>query len=166
MTSTALKTLQAYAPADPARVARRRFLLDAGVLLGASGCGFILYPERRGRTGGNIDVPILIVDLLWLLPGIIPGVICLIVDFASGCIYESASHASTSSTPSATDSRVATVRVELDGEVVATGQVEPDRRARLEWTRTVDAAMLRARARVRVSGADGATAQVDVGRLI
>jgi hypothetical protein len=166
MASTALKTSQAYAPTAPAKLARRRFLGGAGVLLGASGCGFILFPERRGRTGGNIDVPILIVDLLWLLPGIIPGVICLIVDFASGCIYGGGAHASTSSTPSARQSTTATVQVELDGEVVATGQVEPDRRARLEWTRAVDAETLRARAQVRVSAADGATAQVDVGRLL
>jgi hypothetical protein len=50
------------------------------------GCGHFLYPERRGNTH-NVDGGVLVMDLLWLLPGIIPGVIALIVDFSSGAIY-------------------------------------------------------------------------------
>lgn len=164
--SASAVTSSRYASSRPTRMPRRRFLLEAAVLLGASGCGYILYPERRGRTGGRIDVPILIVDLLWFLPGLIPGIICLVVDFTSGCIYGSTKLAATSSTPSALDSRAATVRVELDGEVIATGQVEADRQARLQWAREVDPATLRAGARVLVSMDDGATAQADLGKLI
>jgi len=51
------------------------------------GCGYILYPERRGNSGGTIDGGVLVMDLLWLLPGIVPGVIFLIVDFTSGAMY-------------------------------------------------------------------------------
>ena len=51
------------------------------------GCGYILYPERRGNTGGTIDGGTLVMDLLWLLPGIVPGVVFLIVDFTSGAMY-------------------------------------------------------------------------------
>ncbi len=51
------------------------------------GCGYILYPERRGNHGGRIDGGTLVMDLLWLLPGIVPGVIFLIVDFTSGAMY-------------------------------------------------------------------------------
>jgi hypothetical protein len=54
---------------------------------GSMGCGYFLYPERRGNRGGNIDAGTMVMDLLWLLPGIIPGVIALIVDFSSGAIY-------------------------------------------------------------------------------
>ncbi|MEO6776644.1 MAG: hypothetical protein ABI467_27130 [Kofleriaceae bacterium] len=51
------------------------------------GCGYILYPERRGNRGGMIDGGTLVMDLLWLLPGIVPGVIFLVVDFTSGAMY-------------------------------------------------------------------------------
>jgi len=55
-------------------------------------CGFILYPERRGQKEGqidlnNIDVVVLILDILWFIPGIIPGAVALAVDFLTGCIY-------------------------------------------------------------------------------
>ena len=66
----------------------RAFALTALVfLLGNLGCGYILYPERRGNRGGVIDGGTLVMDLLWLLPGIVPGVIFLIVDFTSGAMY-------------------------------------------------------------------------------
>ncbi len=55
--------------------------------LGWTGCGYFLYPERRGNTGGPLDGGTLVMDILWLLPGIVPGVIALIVDFSSGAIY-------------------------------------------------------------------------------
>jgi hypothetical protein len=51
------------------------------------GCGYILYPERRGNAGGTIDGGTLVMDLLWLIPGIVPGVVFLIVDFTSGAMY-------------------------------------------------------------------------------
>ncbi len=50
------------------------------------GCGYILYPERRGNEG-TIDGGTLVMDLLWLIPGVVPGVVFLIVDFTSGAIY-------------------------------------------------------------------------------
>jgi hypothetical protein len=56
------------------------------------GCGYILYPERRGNRGGAIDGATMVMDLLWLLAGIIPGVVALIVDFSSGAIYVGGFH--------------------------------------------------------------------------
>jgi hypothetical protein len=53
----------------------------------STGCGYFLYPERRGNTGGGVDGGTLVMDLLWLLPGIVPGVVALIVDFSSGAVY-------------------------------------------------------------------------------
>lgn len=53
-----------------------------------TGCGYFLHPERRGNTI-DVDGGTMVMDLLWLLPGIIPGVIALIVDFSSGAIYRS-----------------------------------------------------------------------------
>lgn len=55
--------------------------------MGSVGCGYFLYPERRGQQSGRIDSGTMVMDLLWLLPGIIPGVIALVVDFSSGGIY-------------------------------------------------------------------------------
>jgi hypothetical protein len=34
----------------------------------------------------------MVMDILWLIPGIVPGVIALVVDFSSGGIYVSGSH--------------------------------------------------------------------------
>lgn len=64
-------------------------------LLCFSSCGYFLYPERRGQTQGEIDIPILILDSSGLLLGIVPGisvlavvgVVALAVDFTSGSIY-------------------------------------------------------------------------------
>ena len=58
---------------------------------GSVGCGYLLYPERRGTQSGVIDGATMVMDLLWLLPGIIPGVIALVVDFSSGGIYRTGS---------------------------------------------------------------------------
>src|SRR6185295_11663028 len=69
---------------------KRRELLKAGaatLALSNAACGYILYPERKGQTGGRIDVGVLIIDLVWLLPGLLPGIVCLAVDFTTGCIY-------------------------------------------------------------------------------
>lgn len=52
-----------------------------------SSCATILHPERRGNAGGRIDVGPLILDILWFIPGIVPGVIALAVDFSTGAIY-------------------------------------------------------------------------------
>ena len=51
------------------------------------GCGYFLYPERRGSPGGRIDGGTMVMDLLWLIPGVVPGVVALIVDFSSGAMY-------------------------------------------------------------------------------
>src|SRR5438270_3749731 len=90
-----------------AKLGRRRILLGAALPLafGASGCGYLLYPERKGTKGGEVDTPILIVDLIWLLPGIIPGVICLIVDFTTGCIYRKPARAERDPAPAGSKGR-------------------------------------------------------------
>src|SRR3954466_11119620 len=59
---------------------------------GSVGCGYFLHPERRGTQSGVIDGATMVMDILWLIPGIIPGVIALVVDFSSGGIYASGSH--------------------------------------------------------------------------
>ena len=69
--------------------------IAAGTMLtvgsGSLGCGYFLHPERRGTQSGVIDGATMVMDILWLIPGIIPGVIALVVDFSSGAIYISGS---------------------------------------------------------------------------
>ncbi len=73
---------------------RMRFYRGVSLLSGAVtlwlslGCGTILYPERRGqRTTARIDAGVAVMDGLWCLLFIIPGVIAFAVDFNNGAIY-------------------------------------------------------------------------------
>lgn len=66
---------------------RRSFLaLFAPTCL--TGCAWILYPERRFQENpGPIEVVPLVVDCLLFIPGIVPGIIALAVDFGTRAIY-------------------------------------------------------------------------------
>jgi hypothetical protein len=57
------------------------------LIIQLAGCGTIIYPERRGQTGGRIDVGIVILDAVGLFFFIIPGLIAFGVDFTTGAIY-------------------------------------------------------------------------------
>lgn len=52
-----------------------------------TGCGTILYPERKGQKSGTIDPGIVVLDAIGLLIFIIPGVIAFMVDANNGTIY-------------------------------------------------------------------------------
>jgi hypothetical protein len=57
-------------------------------LFAFTSCAYVMYPERHGqRPNGVIDTMPLVIDILWFIPGLLPGVICLVVDFTSGAIY-------------------------------------------------------------------------------
>lgn len=59
-----------------------------GVLvLQLTGCGTLLYPERKGQKDGRIDTGVAILDGIGLLFFIIPGAIAFAVDFNNGTIY-------------------------------------------------------------------------------
>jgi hypothetical protein len=62
-------------------------LLAVVVLFQMLGCGTILYPERKGQTGGQIDPGVAVLDAAGLLLFIIPGLIAFGVDFSTGAIY-------------------------------------------------------------------------------
>ncbi|MCA9649228.1 MAG: hypothetical protein KC501_04930 [Myxococcales bacterium] len=65
----------------------RRSLAAVVSLSLLSSCATILYPERKGNAGGSIDVGPLVLDILWFIPGLIPGIIAIAVDFSTGAIY-------------------------------------------------------------------------------
>jgi len=52
-----------------------------------SGCGTIMYPERRGQHAGKIDGGVAVLDGVGLLLFLIPGVVAFAVDFSTGAIY-------------------------------------------------------------------------------
>lgn len=74
-------------------ISRRTLLKGASAIVATSsvaamnGCGTILYPDRRGQTGGRIDIGVALLDAIGLLFFIIPGVIAFAVDFSTGAIY-------------------------------------------------------------------------------
>ncbi|MBF0123339.1 MAG: hypothetical protein HQL21_08065 [Candidatus Omnitrophica bacterium] len=59
----------------------------AVLVVQASGCGTLMYPERRGQRGGHIDVGIAVLDGIGLFFFLIPGIIAYAVDFSNGTIY-------------------------------------------------------------------------------
>jgi len=56
-------------------------------LLSTNSCGYFLYPERVGQSKGKIDSTVVILDVLGLFIGVIPGVVAFAVDFTTGTIY-------------------------------------------------------------------------------
>lgn len=61
--------------------------LTLGFIVQLTGCGYLLYPERKGQSGGNIDPAVAIMDGLGLLLFLVPGVVAFAVDITNGTIY-------------------------------------------------------------------------------
>ncbi|WP_160153928.1 hypothetical protein [Microbulbifer sp. ALW1] len=57
------------------------------LLLNLTACGYFLYPERKGQSGGRVDPVVVILDGAGLLFGILPGIVAFAVDFTNGTIY-------------------------------------------------------------------------------
>jgi len=69
-------------------VKRVHFFIIAVLIIQLVGCGYFLYPERRGQKPiGRIDPVIAILDGLALLLFIVPGVIAFAVDISNGTLY-------------------------------------------------------------------------------
>jgi hypothetical protein len=70
-------------------LSRRSFVLVSlgSCLALSSGCGLLLYPERRGQRGGRLDWGVVLLDGLGLLLFLVPGIVAFVVDFATGTIY-------------------------------------------------------------------------------
>lgn len=52
-----------------------------------TGCGTLMYPERKGQKSGKIDAGVAVLDGIGLLLFIIPGIIAFAIDFNNGTIY-------------------------------------------------------------------------------
>ena len=55
--------------------------------LSLSGCGTLLYPERKGQISGQIDPGVAVLDGIGLFLFFVPGVVAFAVDFSNGTIY-------------------------------------------------------------------------------
>ena len=64
------------------------FVVLTSFIISTMGCGYILYPERRdAKLSYEIDGKIVLFDCLWLIAGVVPGVVALVVDAASDTWY-------------------------------------------------------------------------------
>ena len=69
-------------------ISRRSVLVFASSLgVHLSGCGLLLYPERRGQTLGRLDWTVVALDTIGLCFFFVPGLIAFAVDFATGTIF-------------------------------------------------------------------------------
>ena len=57
------------------------------LFLQTTACGTLLYPERKGQTGGSIDPGVAVLDAAGLLLFVVPGLVAFGVDFINGTIY-------------------------------------------------------------------------------
>ncbi|WP_105103858.1 hypothetical protein [Microbulbifer pacificus] len=57
------------------------------LVLNLTACGYFLYPERKGQSGGRVDPVVVILDGAGLLFGILPGIVAFAVDITNGTIY-------------------------------------------------------------------------------
>ncbi|MCA9082130.1 MAG: hypothetical protein KDA58_16330 [Planctomycetaceae bacterium] len=65
---------------------RRYFLL--GTCLTLTGCGTLLYPERRGQPrGGALDWGVVCMDSIGVLLFFVPGLLAFCVDWYNGTLY-------------------------------------------------------------------------------
>lgn len=69
-------------------ISRRSVLQLASAMgINLSGCGLLLYPERRGQPLGRLDWTVVALDTIGLCFFFVPGVIAFAVDFATGAIF-------------------------------------------------------------------------------
>jgi len=62
-------------------------LLCVVLIFQLTGCGTLMYPERKGQKSGKIDSGVAILDGIGLLFFLVPGIIAFAVDFNNGTIY-------------------------------------------------------------------------------
>jgi hypothetical protein len=62
----------------------------AAFIVAATGCGYMLHPERRhAKLSHEIDGEVVLFDCLWLIAGIVPGVVALVIDGVNDTWYYS-----------------------------------------------------------------------------
>ena len=67
-------------------------IVSIALAFSLTACGTIMYPERKGQTGGRIDPGVAVLDGVGLLVFLIPGIVAFAVDFSNGTIYLPGGH--------------------------------------------------------------------------
>ena len=62
-------------------------MLVSCILSNTAGCGVLLYPERQGQKGGDIDVQVALLNGIGLVFFLVPGLVAFAIDFHQGTIY-------------------------------------------------------------------------------
>ncbi|PWB34413.1 polyribonucleotide nucleotidyltransferase [Pseudomonas sp. SDI] len=62
-------------------------VLTVALLTQLTACGTLFYPDRRGQIEGRVDPVIVALDAIGILFFVIPGLIAIGIDFATGAIY-------------------------------------------------------------------------------
>jgi len=56
--------------------------------ISSAGCGTLMHSNRMvSQPSDKLDSKVVLLDCLWLLPGVVPGVVALGVDFHNDTIY-------------------------------------------------------------------------------
>ncbi len=110
-------------------------------MLFATACGTLMYPERRGQEKGDLDGQVVIGNALFLLLGVVPGVVAFAVDYSTGALYLPAEGADMSVLPEdmsqmrvvyldgeVTESRIQEALQEETGEDIELAQIEWEER--------------------------------------
>lgn len=72
-----------------------RFMIPSMIAVTGSGCGTLLYPERRGQPrGGKVDWTVVGMDSIGLFFFFIPGVIAFAIDYGNGSLFLPPEHTS------------------------------------------------------------------------
>lgn len=62
-------------------------VMIATLLTQLTACGTLFYPDRRGQIDGKVDPVIVALDAVGILFYVIPGLLALGIDFATGAVY-------------------------------------------------------------------------------
>jgi len=65
----------------------KKLMMVGCLSLFIAGCGTLLYPERKGQTGGRLDPAVVALNGAGLILYLVPGLIAFAVDFHNGTIY-------------------------------------------------------------------------------
>jgi hypothetical protein len=100
--------------------------LTVALVLCATSCGTILYPERRGQPAGPLDLKVVALDAIGLFFFFVPGVIAFAVDFSTGAIYLPPHEYMLTPAPAPGYSAAEAPPADGDGPALATYHVDPD----------------------------------------
>jgi len=63
-------------------------IFGIGIATAFTGCGTLIYPERKGQPlRGQLDTSIILLDAIGLLFFVIPGAVAFAIDYSNGTLF-------------------------------------------------------------------------------